>query len=44
MANRKLKHHIIFPEFSFEKILLREQLRKKLGYSAYEVSFIVGET
>ncbi|MBL1409237.1 GNAT family N-acetyltransferase [Sphingobacterium faecale] len=43
MANKKSKYTITFPAFSFEKILLLEQLRKKLGLSAYEVSFMLGK-
>lgn len=43
MANKKSKHLITFPAFSFEKIALLKQLREKLGYSAYEVSFLLGK-
>ena len=43
MANKKSKYTITFPAFSLEKTLLLEKLRKKFGFSAYEISFMLGK-
>ncbi|GGH06859.1 hypothetical protein FAZ19_03780 [Sphingobacterium alkalisoli] len=43
MANKKSKHLVTFPAFSFDKIALYYKIRKEKGISAFECSFLLGK-
>lgn len=43
MPNRKSKHFVTFPAFSYDKIALFHKIRKEKGLSAFECSFLLGK-